>query len=145
MTAPTRPLVLLADDQEDNRIVYRMVLEHSGYAVREARDGAEAVEIARRYRPELVLMDLTMPVMDGWAATRELRADPATCDVPVVAISARDLLEPAELRAAGFCGFIQKPCLPLKVVRAVRRCLDTVERGEAWVDLRDSDAPYPRI
>ena len=84
-----KPLrVLLVEDNEDNRTVYRTILEHFGYSVIEARNGEDGIRMAREDHPDLILMDLSLPVMDGWTATRHLKADPATRHIPVIALSA---------------------------------------------------------
>src|SRR3954447_22424152 len=75
--------ILLVEDHEDNRIVYRTILEHVGYTVLLAADGAEGVRLARERLPDLVLMDVSIPVMDGWEATATLKADPATAAIPI--------------------------------------------------------------
>ncbi len=81
--------VLLVEDNEDNRIVYATVLEHFGYRVLEATDGAEGVRLAREQRPDVVLMDISIPVIDGWQATSMLKEDPRTNAIPVIALTAR--------------------------------------------------------
>lgn len=85
---PDAPTVLVVDDVPAARIVLRMQLRILGYRVLEARHGLEAVELSRRELPDLILMDLSMPVLDGLEAARLLRASAATADIPVVALSA---------------------------------------------------------
>ena len=115
-----KPTVLLVDDNGENRSIYAMILRHVGYDVVEAADGGEAIVAARRLHPDLVLMDLSMPVIDGWRATQILKSDPATCAIPVVALTAHDLTsELGRVREIGFDGFLEKPCLPGVVVREV--------------------------
>lgn len=80
--------ILVAEDFDDTRLMIKTLLERKGHRVFEAANGQEAVEIATRERPDLVLMDLNMPIMDGLDAARRLRADPCTCEVPVVAVTA---------------------------------------------------------
>src|SRR5690348_7688509 len=79
-SAPTGQTVLLVEDNEDNRIIYSTVLRHQGYGVVEAHDGVRAIELARSVLPDIILMDISIPEMDGWEATRILRQDPATRD-----------------------------------------------------------------
>lgn len=98
-------LILLAEDNEDISAVYRAILEHRGHAVVCACNGAEAVKLAQRHNPEVIVMDLAMPVMDGFEATRRIRE---VLDVPILALTAHDLAE-REWQAAGFDGYLRKP------------------------------------
>lgn len=107
------PLILLVEDFEDAREMYRDYLEFCGYRVETARDGHEAINKARMLRPDLILMDLSLPGLDGWEATRLLKSDPVTRRIQIVALSAHALAaEGQRARAAGCDGFIAKPCLP---------------------------------
>ncbi len=116
----TGPLILLVDDFDDAREMYSEYLEFCGFRVETARDGREALEKARTLTPDLVLMDLSLPVLDGWEATRILKADPATRHIVVVALSAHTLnVDSARARAAGCDGFIAKPCLPPDLVTKI--------------------------
>lgn len=102
--------VLLVEDTEDNRFMMRRLLELSGYEVAEARNGEEAVRIAGEKRPEMILMDLSLPIIDGLAATRRIRALPGFEKVPIVAVSAHDTADfHAEALAAGCNSYITKP------------------------------------
>jgi CheY-like chemotaxis protein len=105
-----RLTVMVVDDNEDLREMLRYMVERLGYRVVEAENGHEAIEIARHKRPDLILMDLSMPVLDGLSATRLLREMEAMCDVPIVAISAnrRDQSQ-AEALAAGCNEYLTKP------------------------------------
>src|SRR5919202_1243924 len=87
----TRPTILVVEDNDDTRLVMKMVLESNDYRVAEATNGEEAIEVALRERPDLILMDLQMPVLDGLAATRRIREQPELCNVPVVAVTAHDV------------------------------------------------------
>lgn len=103
-------LVLLVEDVEDNRELARFLLESEGYQVIEAHDGAEAVALARSRKPDLILMDLSLPVMDGWEAAGTLKADPQTAEMPIVAVTAHAMSGDAErVIEAGFDGYIAKP------------------------------------
>jgi len=116
--------ILLVEDNEDNVTVYRTILEHSGYHVLEARNGEDGVRMAREEHPDLVLMDISIPVLDGWEATRILKADESTRDIPVVALTAH-ALERDRVRAqeVGCDAYLTKPIEPRRVVEEVRRLL----------------------
>lgn len=102
--------VLLVEDTEDNRQMMRRLLELSGYKVVEATNGKEAVEVASRLRPRIILMDLSLPFVDGLAATRRIRVLPGLDKVPIVAVSAHDTADfHNEALAAGCDAYITKP------------------------------------
>jgi CheY-like chemotaxis protein len=120
----SRTTILIADDSADNRAVYSTLLRHLGAAVVEADNGADAVVLTRRVQPDLVLMDLSMPVMDGWKATEILRADPRTASIPVLAITACASADDSRLvQERGFDGLLFKPCSPRDVVASVERLI----------------------
>ena len=103
-------LILLVEDVEDNRELARFLLEADGHEVIEAVNGVEALALAREHRPDLVLMDLSLPEMDGWEATRRLQADPATAGLTIVAVTAHAMSGDRErVLAAGFAGYVAKP------------------------------------
>ena len=119
---PTGQTVLLVEDNEDNRIIYSTVLRHLGYEVVEALDGLKAIELARSLKPDIILMDISIPEMDGWEATRILRQDPTTKDIPIVALTAHALADDRERATAiGFTSYLAKPVEPRAVVAEVRR------------------------
>lgn len=102
--------VLLVEDTEDNRQMMRRLLEMSGYRVVEAINGREAVEIASVVRPEIILMDLSLPFIDGLAATRRIRSLPGLSKVPIVAVSAHDTADfHNDALDAGCDAYITKP------------------------------------
>ncbi len=102
--------VMVVEDFEDNRFMMRRLLEMSGYRVVEAMNGEEAVEIARREQPNLILMDLSLPLLDGLAATRRIRQHAELRDVPIVAVSAHDTADfHADALAAGCNDYVTKP------------------------------------
>jgi len=102
--------VLLVEDTEDNRQMMKRLLEMSGYRVVEAINGKEAVEVASQVRPEVILMDLSLPLIDGLAATRRIRRLPELTKVPIVAVSAHDTADfHSEALAAGCDAYITKP------------------------------------
>lgn len=118
------PLVLIAEDFEDARELYRDYLEYSGFAVETVGNGRDAIDLAVALQPDLILMDVSMPVLDGWEATRALKANPATRDIPVVALTAHAFDDARqEAKAAGCDGFITKPCLPDDLVARIRSAL----------------------
>jgi two-component system, cell cycle response regulator DivK len=130
--AVTAPLILVVEDFDDAREMYRDYLEFSGFRVETARDGREAIDKAQALDPDLILMDLSLPGVDGWEATRLLKSDPATRHLLIVALSAHALAaEGDRARAAGCDGFIAKPCLPPDLVTEITRYLKLrPERGE---------------
>jgi two-component system cell cycle response regulator DivK len=120
----TSPLILIVEDFDDAREMYRDYLEFSGFRVETARDGVEGMAKARALHPDLILMDLSLPGIDGWEATRLLKADPATSHLLIVALSAHALATEGErARAAGCDGFIAKPCLPPDLVQQISNFL----------------------
>jgi two-component system, cell cycle response regulator DivK len=113
----TRPLVLLVEDYEDTREMYRDYLEFSGFSVATARDGMEAIEKATAMRPDVILMDLSLPIMDGWEATRRLKSAPDTAALKIIALSAYPpATDGMRVQESGCDGFIAKPCLPTDLV-----------------------------
>lgn len=126
MTVATRiqPLVLLAEDFEDARELYRDYLEFSGFAVETAANGREAINRALELQPDIILMDASMPILDGWQATKELKNNPATRQIPVLALTAHAFEDAKrEAKAVGCDGFVTKPCLPDDLVAKVRATL----------------------
>lgn len=109
-TEPIEPKVLLVEDTEDNRFMMRRLLEMVGYTVVEARNGQEAVTLAETETPALILMDLSLPIIDGLAATRLIRKIPAAAKTPIIAVSAHDTADfQQEALAAGCNGYVTKP------------------------------------
>ena len=130
MTDVKPPLILVVDDYQDAREMYAEYLQFSGFRVAEAKNGNEAVEKAFALKPDLILMDLSLPGMDGWEATRRLKADDATKHIPVVALTGHALAGASEgAKKAGCDSFVTKPCLPDDLVVEVRRMLNTVKQG----------------
>lgn len=102
--------ILVVEDTQDNREVTEIILEDAGHTVLSAVDGASGIMVATNARPDLILMDLSLPRMDGWEATRRLKANPATRNIPVIAFTAHVLQDDAErARAAGCAAVIEKP------------------------------------
>jgi len=130
MTTEHNPLILVVDDYQDAREMYAEYLQYSGFRVAEAKNGNEAVAQARSLKPDLILMDLSLPGMDGWEATRVLKADEETRHIPIVALTGHALAGASEgARKAGCDSFVTKPCLPDDLVVEVRRMLNAVKQG----------------
>jgi len=118
------PLVLVVDDSEDNREVYAQYLTLSGFRVEIAVDGVEAVEKAASLNPDVIVMDLAMPRLDGWEATRRIKAAPATSRIPVIALTGNaDSESKRRTQEVGCSGYLTKPCLPDVLVSEIRRLL----------------------
>jgi CheY-like chemotaxis protein len=123
----TEPLILIVDDYQDAREMYAEYLKASGYRVAEARTGLEAVAKAKELGPDCILMDLSLPGIDGWEATRQLKADQRTTHIPVVAITGHaSELASRDAKAAGCISFVLKPALPDAVIAEVRKALAVV-------------------
>jgi CheY-like chemotaxis protein len=116
--------VLIVDDFEDNRAMYAEFLRYSGFEVVEASNGLEAIEKAKAHLPQIVVMDLSLPVLDGWEATRRLKGDPTTSHIPIVALTGHALEGHSQgARDAGCDGFLAKPCLPETLLETVEQML----------------------
>ena len=114
--------VLIVEDNEDNRLIYSEYLAHVGYRILEAANGIDGVAIVRRERPDLVLMDISMPQMDGLTATRRLKADPEVSAIPILALTAHAMPADRELaRNAGCDGYLAKPIIPRDVHSEIER------------------------
>jgi two-component system cell cycle response regulator DivK len=134
-----RPIVLLVDDIEDCRDVYGQFLRHTGYEVIEAADGHEALASAATFRPDVIVMDLWMPHLDGWESIRQLKASPATAGIPVLVLTGDAYAQARnDAMAAGCNAYLVKPCLPMDVAAQVGRLL--VEARA-----RVPDAPHLRF
>src|SRR5437870_13057126 len=102
--------VLLVEDNEDNRIVYSTILRHFGYSVTEALNGEEGIAKARSEKPDLILMDISIPIIDGWEATQVLKHDPSTNGIPITALTAHALPSDREQAMEVGCdGYLAKP------------------------------------
>jgi two-component system, cell cycle response regulator DivK len=120
-----RPRVLVVDDYSDAREMYSEYLEFSGFDVIQAVNGMEALQRAIDAAPDIILMDLSLPVMDGWEATRRLKEDARTNRIPVVALTGHALAGISEgAIKAGCDAFVTKPCLPEDLVKEIRRVLE---------------------
>jgi two-component system cell cycle response regulator DivK len=115
------PLILIVDDFEDNRAMYVEYLQFKGFRVVEAVNGQEAVEKTTKLLPAVVVMDLSLPVMDGWEATRRLKANPMTKHIVVIALTGHaEAAHAKKALEAGCDDFVAKPCLPEELLDKVR-------------------------
>ena len=119
--------VLLVEDNEDNLRIYSTFLTYSGYRVLEAADGEAGLALAQSELPDVILIDVSIPKMDGYEVTRRLKSDPATAQIPVIALTAHALPSDRDrARDAGCDGYIPKPAEPRLVVAEVRKMLDKI-------------------
>jgi CheY-like chemotaxis protein len=125
----SRPVILVVDDDLDARLIYRRYLTVKGCHVYTARDGSIGVEMAKRKRPDVIVMDLAMPRLDGWAATAELKQSHLTRAIPILILSAVPT-SPYEARAAGCAGYLAKPCLPELLWLEIQLLLHPESAGE---------------
>jgi two-component system cell cycle response regulator DivK len=113
--------VLVIEDTEDNRQILRDLLSAAGYEVIEATDGATGVAMALDRHPDLILMDIQIPVLDGYEATRRIKAAPSTRHIPIVAVTSYALVgDEARTRDAGCDGYVAKPFSPRQLLKKVR-------------------------
>jgi two-component system, cell cycle response regulator DivK len=130
-------LVLVVDDFHDNREMYTQYLSFAGYRVAEAVDGEDALSKARGLLPDVIVMDLSLPRLDGWEATRRLKKDPLTAAIPVIALTGHAMGGHAEgAMEAGCDAFVTKPCVPSDLEARVREMLERTRAAAA--------APKPR-
>jgi CheY-like chemotaxis protein len=123
-------LVLIVDDVPDNRELYVQYLTYFGYRAAEAGDGQDALAKAAALKPDVIVMDLSLPGMDGWEATRRLKADTATRHIPVIALTGHALSGSDEhARAAGCDAFLTKPCDPEELAATIDRLRPEEERA----------------
>jgi two-component system, cell cycle response regulator DivK len=139
----TRNSILIVEDERDSREMLSEYLTHCGFVVHEAADGLEAIDIATRIHPAVILMDLMMPRLDGWEATRRLKADARTRDITIIALSAVSFIDEQQAaREAGCDDFIPKPCDLVQLADVLRRILnrrsglDGTSRATVAIDSR---------
>ncbi len=126
--AEQAPLVLIVDDYEDNRDMYSQYLQFAGLRVAEAANGKEALAKTAELMPDLIVMDLSLPGVDGWQATRAIKKDPKTRGILVLALTGHALEGASEgARAAGCDAFLTKPCLPEDLHREIQRMLTSAD------------------
>jgi two-component system chemotaxis response regulator CheY len=119
--------ILVVEDTAEIREVWRRILTAAGFEVRQAGDGADGVRQAREHKPDLILMDITLPVLDGISAVRQLKADSETAHVPVIFVSG-DAFAARHARAAGGEAFLSKPVRAAELLGAIRRTLGEDDR-----------------
>ena len=130
--------VLLVEDNEDNRIIYATALRFAGYDVLEAVTGTQGVQQARDGAPDLILMDISVPELDGWEATAILKADPVTRHIPIIAVTAHALPEDAARSLKAGCdGYLAKPISPASLLTEVDRRFG--RPTPSYLPLRPSD------
>jgi two-component system, cell cycle response regulator DivK len=113
--------ILVVEDQEDNRAILRDLLTSAGFELIEAENGNDAVTVAAREKPDLILMDIQLPGIDGYEATRRIKAEPATRPIPIIAVTSYALSgDEAKARAAGCDDYIAKPFSPRHLLARVR-------------------------
>jgi two-component system cell cycle response regulator DivK len=113
--------VLVVEDQEDNRRILRDLLTSAGYDVLYAEDGEEALIVASRERPDLILMDIQLPLLDGYEATRRLKADPVLRGIPVIAVTSYALSgDDVKAKEAGCDAYVTKPFSPRQLLQIIR-------------------------
>lgn len=124
-----RQTVLVVDDDANTRGSYASILERNGYRVLEAGNGGEAISLTRTRRPDAIVMDVGMPVMDGIAASETLKGDPETASIPIIAVTAHTLRRERERINAVCDGCLYKPCPPEALLTELRRCMQPAAQG----------------
>jgi two-component system, cell cycle response regulator DivK len=116
--------ILMIEDTEDNRQIVRDLIASAGYELIEAQDGARGVAMASEHKPDLILMDIQLPVMDGYEATRRIKSDAELRHIPVIAVTSYALSgDEAKARQAGCDGYISKPFSPRQLLAKIRELL----------------------
>src|SRR5215212_1928273 len=122
--------ILVVEDQEDNRQILRDLLRSADYEMIEAADGAEALEAVAKRRPDLILMDIQLPILDGYEVTRRIRADPAMRTIPIIAVTSYALTgDEAKAREAGCDDYVTKPYSPRQLLAKVRKYLADADQA----------------
>jgi two-component system cell cycle response regulator DivK len=116
--------VLAVEDQEDNMQILRDAIVNAGYEIIEAENGEQALALAAKHRPDLILMDIQIPIIDGYEATRRLKADPTLRSIPIIAVTSHALDGGEQkARAAGCDDFVAKPYSPRQLLAKIRQYL----------------------
>ena len=118
--------ILVVEDQDDNMQILRDLLDSVGYEIIEARDGAEGVKVAKAERPDLILMDIQLPVLDGYEATRQIKADPELRTTPIIVVTSYALSgDEDKAREAGCDDYVPKPYSPRQLLAKIMKYLPT--------------------
>ena len=116
--------ILVVEDQEDNRRILHDLLTNAGYEIVQAENGVEALRVAAAERPDLILMDIQLPLLDGYEATRRIKADPALQAIPIIVVTSYALSgDEVEAREAGCDAYVPKPCSPRQLLAKIREFL----------------------
>jgi len=119
-----RKTILLVEDHDDSRYICSAILRHHGYGILEASDGPGGIQLAERHKPELIMMDVVLPVLDGWTVARRIREGDGTAGIPIVALTALAFRADRERgRRMGFAAYLVKPCSPSRVASVVHRII----------------------
>ena len=114
--------ILVVEDQEDNRQILRDLLAHAGYEVVEVGNGADALSAAAEYRPDLIVMDIQLPLLDGYEATRRIKADPTLKHIPIIVVTSYALSgDETKARSAGCDDYVAKPFSPRALLQKIRQ------------------------
>jgi CheY-like chemotaxis protein len=125
-----KPIILLVEDHENNRYLAQFLLEREGFSVAVAVNGKQALEAARLAKPDLVVMDIQMPEMDGYETAERFKSNPALKDIPLVGVSSFAMAgDRAKALKVGFAGYIEKPINPDTFAREVNQFLNTQSRA----------------
>ena len=123
--------ILLIEDNEQNRYLAKFLLEKCGYAVVSASDGRAGIELAKTVKPALILLDIQLPLMDGYTVARELRNNPALREIPIIAVTSYAMVGDREKALAAGCnGYLEKPINPDTFVTEIERFLPPNQKGE---------------
>jgi two-component system cell cycle response regulator DivK len=116
--------ILVVEDQEDNRQILRDLLSNAGYDMIEAEDGVQAIAAAAQHRPDLILMDIQLPTLDGYEATRQIKSDPALSAIPIIVVTSYALSgDEDKAREAGCDAYVAKPYSPRALLAKIREYL----------------------
>lgn len=115
--------ILIADDHEDNRELLNLMLRKAGYSVREAKNGSECLKLARADTPDLIIMDLSMPVLDGWGLFEELKLDQRTREIPCIVVTAHADLDRNRALEKGFIAYVSKPFTTEDILHTIESAL----------------------